>query len=58
MVRCLTQQPGILIWWKHGAFMFIPSTKYFNALVTFDGGTENNMQQKCQSFVLREVPSC
>lgn len=41
--------------------MFIPSTeKHPNALVTFDGGTENIMQQKCQSFsfVLSEVPSC
>lgn len=50
---------GILTWWEQGAFMFIPSTeKHPNALVTFDGGTEDIMQQKCQSFVLSEVPSC
>lgn len=29
--------------------MFIPSTEeHPNALVAFDGGTENTMQQKCQ----------
>lgn len=39
--------------------MFIPSTeKHSNALVTFDGGTENIMQQKYQNSVLSEVPSC
>lgn len=49
---------GILTWWEQGALMFIPSTeKHPNALVTFDGGTENIMQQKGQSFVLSEVPS-